>query len=206
MPNTSPSDWTYRPRSAIPTVVAIAVVAAGLAFAQAVSGGPRALGQALPFAAAGALAGWLCFGKPSVTVADAGIHVVNPIAVYDVPWAALILVRTQYTCTFVTPHRSVRAFAAPGPGRYAAMMASYLDLRDRGGIPSRGTADLGALPTAPSGQVATVVQQRWNAMVETGTLPLGEADDTVVARRLDLRALVVLGALIVLGVVLQLAL
>ena len=200
---TSDNDWTYRPRSAVPGFVATAVVAAGLAFAQAVEGGVRGLLEALPFALAGALVGWLVFGKPLVRVADEGIDVVNPLASYHVPWAALILVRTRFACTFVTPHREVQAFAAPGPGRYTAATATVVDLRATGRNPKVG-ADLGELPIGASGQVATVVQRRWKALTESGAVTLGEADETPVTRRFDVPALAALVALLALGVALQL--
>lgn len=199
------SDWTYRPRSSVPAFVATIVVAAGLAFAQWVDGGARALLQALPFALAGVVAGWLVFGRPRVRVSDDGVHVDNPLASYDVPWAALIQVRTRFACTFVTPHRAVQAFAAPGPGRYTAAMASVVDLRASGNDPRIG-ADVGDLPSAASGQVARVVRVRWQALSESGALALGEADETPVTRRVDVRALVALVVLLALGVTLQLAL
>ena len=199
------SDWTYRPRSSVPAFVATILVAAGLAFAQWVDGGARALLQALPFALAGAVAGWLVFGRPRVRVSDDGVHVDNPLASYDVPWAALVQVRTRFACTFVTPHRAVQAFAAPGPGRYTAAMATAVDLRAAGHDPRIG-ADIGDLPSAPSGQVARVVRQRWQALSESGALALGEADETPVTRRVDVRALVALVVLLALGVALQLAL
>jgi hypothetical protein len=200
---TSDNDWTYRPRSAVPAFAGTAVVAIGLALAQAADGGVRALLEALPFALAGILAGWLVFAKPYVRVADDGIHVVNPVASYHVPWAALILVKTRFACTFVTPHREVQAFAAPGPGRYTAATATVVDLRATGRNPKVG-ADLGELPIGASGQVATVVHRRWKALVESGALELGEAEDTPVARHLDVPALAALVALLALGVVLQL--
>lgn len=202
---TSDNDWTYRPRSWLPTFLATVVVAAGLTFAQAVDGGARALVQALPFGLAGALAGWLVFGKPRVRVSDDGVHVDNPLASYDVPWAALILVRTRFACTFVTPHRAVQAFAAPGPGRHAAAMASVVDLRAAGRNPRQG-ADIGELPSAPSGQVAGVVRRRWETLIESGTLAAGEADETPVTRRFDVRALVAFVVLLALGAALQPAL
>ena len=202
---TSDNDWTYRPRSGVPAFAATVVVAAGLAFAQAVDGGARGLLQAAPFALAGALTGWLLFGKPRVRVADDGVHVDNPLASYHVPWAALILVRTRFACTFVTPHRAVQAFAAPGPGRYTAAMATVVDLRAAGRDPRLG-ADIGDLPSAASGQVARVVRQRWQVLSESGALALGEADETPVTRRLDVPALVALVALVTVGVALQLAL
>ena len=201
---TADLDWTYRPRSSVPTTVAIAVVAAGLAFAQWAVGGAADLVRALPFALAGGFAGWLMFYKPHVRVADDGVRVVNPLATYDVPWAALIQVRTRFACTFVTPHRSVQAFAAPGPGRYAVAMATVVDLRTAGGVPGRGI-DLGDLPAAPSGQVAAVVRRRWQDLVEGGGLAQGEADGTPVTRRTDWRSAALLAALLALGVVLQLA-
>ena len=202
---TSDNDWTYRPRSAVPAFLATVAVAAGLAFAQWVEGGARALVQALPFALAGALAGWLVFGKPRVRVGAEGIDVVNPLAGYHVPWAALIQVRTRFACTFVTPHRAVQAFAAPGPGRYAAAMASVVDLRASGHDPRIG-ADVGDLPSAASGQVARVVRLRWQELAESGALALGQTDETPVTRRLDMPILVALVVLVALGVALQLAL
>lgn len=201
---TSDSDWTYRPRSAVPATVTVALVAAGLAFAQWAEGGWADLGRALPFALAGGLAGWLVFYRPLVRVSDDGVHVVNPLTRYDVPWAALIQVRTRFTCTFVTPHRSVQAFAAPGPGRYAAAMATAVDIRSAGGVPSRGV-DLGELPAAASGQVAGVVRRRWEALAESGRLPLGEADETPVVRTVAVGEAVALGVLLVVGIALQLA-
>jgi hypothetical protein len=201
---TADLDWTYRPRSSVPTTVAIAVVAAGLAFAQWAGGGTADLVRALPFALAGAFAGWLVFYKPHVRVAQDGVRVVNPLASYHVPWAALIQVRTRFVCTFVTPNRSVQAFAAPGPGRYAAAMATVVDFRTAGALPSRGL-DLGELPTGPSGQVATVVRRRWDDLVESGRLSQGEADLTPVPRAWDWRSAALLVGLLALGVVLQLA-
>ena len=201
---TADLDWTYRPRSSVPTTVAIALVAAGLAFAQWASGGVADLVRAAPFALAGAFAGWLVFYRPHVRVADDGVHVVNPLVGYDVPWAALIQVRTRFVCTFVTPRRAVQAFAAPGPGRYAVAMATVVDLKTQGAIPGRGL-DLGELPSAPSGQVAGVVRRRWQELSEGGRLALGEADETPVARRWDVRSALVLAVLLVVGVALQLA-
>jgi hypothetical protein len=201
---TSDSDWTYRPRSAIPATVAVAVVAAGLAFAQWVDGGAAGLARALPFALAAGLAGWLVFGRPLVRVTDEGVRVVNPLVRYDVPWAALIQVRTRFACTFVTPQRTVQAFAAPGPGRYAAAMATVVDLRAAGSAPDRGL-DLGELPAAASGQVAAVVRRRWTELAESGRLALGEADETPIPRRWDVASTAALAVLLAVGVALQLA-
>lgn len=200
----STSDWTFRTRSAVPVTVAIALVAAGFVAAEWYSGGPVAFAAGLPLAAAAAFAGWLVFYKPCVRVDDEGVHVVNPLRRFDVPWPALIEVRTRFAATFVTPHVAVQAFAAPGPGRHAAILATSADVRAAGADPRRAAVGLGELPTAPSGQVATVVRRRWEALVESGELVAGEADRTPVRRAVEVRDAAILGGLVVLGVVAQL--
>jgi len=199
---TSEKDWTFRPRSWVPTTLGTVLVAAGFTAAQWVGGVEPGL-RALPLGLAGALLGWLVFGKPSVRVTDEGVDVVNPFVAYHVPWAALVHIRTRFAATLVTPHREVQAFAAPGPGRHAAVMADARDLRAIGRTGSEG-AELGELPSAPSGQVAAVVRRRWQALVESGKLAAGEADETPVTRTVDVRSAVALGALVLLGLALQL--
>lgn len=200
---TSEKDWTFRPRSWVPTTLGTVLVAAGFTAAQWVGGLDAGL-RALPLGMAGALLGWLVFGKPHVRVTNEGVDVVNPFVSYHVPWPALVHIRTRFAATLITPHRDVQAFAAPGPGRHAAVMADARDLRAIGRDGAQG-AELGELPSAPSGQVAAVVRRRWQALVESGELAAGEADETPVTRVVDVRALVTLGALVVLGAALQLA-
>jgi hypothetical protein len=200
---TSEKDWTYRPRSWVPATAGTVLVAAGFTAAQWAYGAEAGL-RALPLGLAGALLGWLVFGKPCVRVTGEGVDVVNPFVGYHVPWAALVHIRTRFAATLVTPHRDVQAFAAPGPGRHAAVTADVRDLRAIGRTGAEG-ADLGELPSAPSGQVAAVVRRRWQALVESGELAAGEADETPVTRQVDVRALVTLGALVAAGVALQLA-
>jgi hypothetical protein len=53
--------------------------------------------------------------------------------------------------------------------------------------------------------VATVVQRRWKALVESGAMALGEADETPVTRHLDVPALAALVVLLALGVAVQIA-
>lgn len=203
--STNDEVWTYRPRSAWVTTAAVWLVAAGATAAQAYEGA-GALLRALPLGLAAALLGWLLFWRPQVTVDDAGVHVVNPLQRASVPWAALIDIRTRFTCTFVTPHRSVQAFAAPGPGRHVAAQATAADLRTqaRGARDGQHAVSIGELPASPSGVVATVVRRRWERLVESGALEAGAADETPVNVRWDLPALAGLGGLVTLGAVAQL--
>jgi hypothetical protein len=53
--------------------------------------------------------------------------------------------------------------------------------------------------------VAGVVRRRWEALAESGRLPLGEADETPVVRTVAVGEAVALGVLLVVGVALQLA-
>ena len=195
------SAWTFRTRSSVPVTVAVALIAAGFAAAQWYSGGPAAFAAAAPLALATAFAGWVVFYKPCVRVDDEGVRVVNPLVRYDVPWPALIEVRTRYAATFVTPHRTVQAFAAPGPGRHAAIVATSADVRGMTVDARKVAVGLGDIPTSPSGQVATVVRGRWEELSAAGRIPLGEADSTPVTRTVDVRDAVVLACLVVVGVV-----
>lgn len=195
------SAWTFRTRSSVPMTVAVALIAAGFAAGQWYSGGPAAFAAAAPLALAAAFAGWLVFYKPCVRVDDEGVQVVNPLVRYEVPWPALIEVRTRYAATFVTPHRTVQAFAAPGPGRHAAILATSADVRGMNVDARKVPVGLGDIPTSPSGQVATVVRRRWEELSASNRIALGEADTTAVTRSVDVRDAVVLACLVIVGVV-----
>lgn len=203
--STNDEIWTYRPRSAWVTTAAVWLVAGGATAAQAYEG-PAALLRALPLGLAGVLLGWLVFWRPRVSVGADGVDVVNPFQRATVPWAALIDVTTRYTCTLVTPHRSVQVFAAPGPGRHAAAQATAADLRTQaaGARDGRRAVSVGELPGSPSGVVATQVRRRWEALAESGALEAGVADETPVTVHVDVRALAALGGLLALGLVAQL--
>lgn len=176
-------------------------MACGYAAAQAMAAGPAGLARALPFALVIGYLGWRTFWHPRVTVTEAGVEVVNPLRTTEIPWPALIDVRTRYTCTFVTPRRSVGAFAAPGPGRHTATQVSWSDLRGRapGTAAPDGSVAIGELPGSASAVVADHVRRRWATLAEAGGLALGTADETPVRVRVDGRALGVLGVLLAIG-------
>lgn len=204
---TSDEVWTYRPRSAIPATAGVWLLAVGMTAAQGATGGTAGVLRALPFALAGALAGWLVFYRPFVRVDERGVHVVNPLRSYEVPWEALVDIRTRYVCTLVTPHRAIEVFAAPGPGRHVAATATAADLRRPGGSgrDQHLPLDVGALPRTASGTVAGMVRRRWQELVESEQLEPGLADVVEVPRTTDRRAIGALVGLLVLGVLLVVA-
>ncbi|MCG2798711.1 MAG: PH domain-containing protein [Cellulomonas sp.] len=204
---TSDEVWTYRPRSAIPATAGVWLLAVGMTAAQGATGGTAGVLRALPFALAGALAGWLVFYRPFVRVSDEGVHVVNPLRTYEVPWEALVDIRTRYTCTLVTPHRAIEVFAAPGPGRQVAAAATVTDLRRPGGgsRDKHRPLDVGELPRTASGAVATMVRRRWQELVESDRLEPGLADVVEIPRTTDVRAVIALAGLLALGVLLAVA-
>lgn len=195
--------WTYRPRSSAVLTGATWLVAVGLTTAEVVTGGAAAGLRALPGALLAALLGWAVFYRPHVVVDDAGVLVVNPLSTTLVPWAALIDVRTRFTCTLVTPRTRVEVFAAPGPGRHTAASATAQDVRaaGRGAADGRGAVSIGELPGSPSAVVARHVRERWSALVEAGRLEAGVADETPVVRRTHVRLLGSVVALAVTAVV-----
>ena len=198
--------WTFRPRSAAWITGGAWLVVAGFAGAAVAEGGAHALPTAVPFTAAAALLTWLVAYRPHVRLDGEGVHVVNPFVTYHVPWAALIEIRTRFTCTFVTPGRTVEAFAAPGPGRHAATRAVSVDLRHAhaGAFDPARSVSIGEIGHSPSAVVATEARRRWERLVEDGALELGVADEVPVRRDVHTAALAGVGALVALGVVLQL--
>lgn len=173
--------WKYRPRSAIPVTVATWVLAGALVASEAWRGGLEGLAVLGPVGVEVSLLVWVMFYRPSVTVDDVGILVVNPLSNSFVPWAALIDVRTKFTCTLVTPYQAVEIFAAPGPSRQTVAAATVRDLRGRAGQPIA----IGDLPSTASGEVAQAVRRRWKELIDDGLVVAGEADQTPVETRTE---------------------
>ena len=117
----------------------------------------------------------------------------------EVPWWCAVLVLGMVTAAL--------AYASGiAAGRLlGARLASFVALLEVVSSVVFAWVLLGELPAAASGQVAGVVRRRWEALAESGRLPLGEADETPVVRTVAVGEAVVLGVLLVVGVALQLA-
>lgn len=127
---------------------------------------------------------WSVFWMPRVEVGDDGTTLVNALRTVRVPWEALIQVETRYALTLRTPKRSYASTAAPAPGSFGTWVANR-DVRvprrnDDRVIEHRRPSDL---ENTDSGGAAALVLRRWNALIDSGSLAIGEADSTPVEVR-----------------------
>lgn len=158
-----------------------AVAAVGVT-ATVASAGPEGLLSTAPLLLV-AFLGWQFFWLPAVVVHDGGVTLENPFRTVLVPWAALVHVDTRYALTLVTAHKSYAAWAAPAPGIWGGRNARPEDLH---GLPDTSygpgkSVRPGDLKTTDSGQAARLVRTRWQGLVESGTLAIGEAGSTAAA-------------------------
>ncbi|MDL9980843.1 PH domain-containing protein [Microbacterium sp. ASV49] len=157
------------------------------------TGSPRGLLGLVPIALI-AFGIWELFWRPRVDVDDDGVTLVNQFHTIGIPWAKVVDVDTKWALTIVTPDRRYRASAAPAPG---AVTRPNMTGAARTGRVSDGSIRKADAPGTDSGDAATIVRTRLQAMAEAGTLPIGEAATTRVTTRvhwLSIAALVVLAA------------
>lgn len=182
------------------------LLVAGFTAAQWQQHGPGGLLRAAPWALGAGYLAWLVFWRPRVQVTPDAVVVVNPFRTVRVPFAALVDVSTQFALTLVTPHLSIRAWAAPGPGRHKALMSGpdAVENLPANAYDARKAVRIGDLRGSASGTAGELVRERWQRLVETEALELGVADTTPVDTHWDRTAQAVLAACVVLGVVAQL--
>jgi len=138
---------------------------------------------------------WGLFWVPRVTVDQAGVTVVNPARTIDLTWSAIQRIDTRWALTLFTPNGKVTAFAAPAPSNYSIFRARPADFK---GLPESTyvakSIRPGDLPQSPSGHVALVVRERWEALRDAGELgPAAEATLSVTWHRFALGGWLVLG-------------
>ncbi|CAN7322683.1 PH domain-containing protein [Microbacterium sp. LjRoot45] len=125
-----PHPVVFRPRGGvILAVVAIVLCLAVLVSIVVTDGMLGLLAWGWPVIAIAWLA-WLLYIRPSVTLTDGFIEVVNPVRTHRVPWGDVFDVESRYALT-VTTHdkRTVRAWAAPAPGARQALSTRREDVR-----------------------------------------------------------------------------
>lgn len=175
--------------------VAIWALSAAIATGSILQGAP-AIVPALAYAS---VAAWVGLWRPSLRVADDGILVANVLHVVRVPWEALVHVSTRYALTLHVPNATISVFSAPQPGRFATFRARR--------AAQRGSTDIagmrpGDLPGTESGDAATIVRDRWDALRAADAIEAGIADEVAIERRIRLDAV----ALLACGAVATLAL
>ncbi|WP_294179371.1 PH domain-containing protein [uncultured Schumannella sp.] len=94
------------------------------------------------------VATWAIYWRPFVRLDDSGITVRNVLRTFTVPWGAVREVETRFAFTLVTESGRIVAWAAPAPGRLAAMRVARDDLRH---LPAGSHADGMARPGDSAG-------------------------------------------------------
>ncbi|GAB97655.1 hypothetical protein KILIM_077_00120 [Kineosphaera limosa NBRC 100340] len=129
-------------------------------------------------AALAALLGWVVFWRPTLSVTESELVVVNPWRTYRVAWTDLVDVQTRLMLTLVTDTRKIEAVAAPGPSGVTALRARpdperKTAARRRGAGPAIG--DWGQRPSdlvsTDSGAAARLVRGHWQDIVEGRVTP-----------------------------------
>lgn len=172
-------------------VWAVSALAAGIAL----WGGDPQLVWVYPAAALAAFLGWAALWRPGVRVGADGVEVQNVSHRVDVPWEALIHVDTKHALTLHTPGQRFVAWSAPAPGIMTSQLIGRRPLnretRAVGGAPRTGD-----LLGSDSGDAAMLIRDEWQRRLDGGQVPVGVADDLVVARRWDIPVLGVTALLV----------
>ena len=164
------------------------VLAGALMFICAVAGwsvigaGADAVWQVWPWLALVCFGAWALYWRPLVEVNAGGVRVVNVFRTFEVPWPAITDIETKWALTLVTTLGTVRAWAAPAPGRQVLRRSQAEDLR-LGGAEKGDLRRPSDLPQTESGAAALVVRQRWLRIREAGFL----ADPRVEHDRMPVR-------------------
>lgn len=166
-----------------------------LAVVAAATSGDLRLLPAYPGAALLAFVAWVALWRPYVRVEGEGVTLRNVTHSVLVPWAALIQVETRYALTLRTPRHAFAAWAAPAPGFLTALRARRRDGNREAQAAGDSRLRVGDLIGTESGDAALIVRERWRALVESGAVLGGTADDITVHRRWDA---VVIGGLLAL--------
>ena len=133
-----------------------------------------------------ALAAYVVLWRPSLTVDDDAVTVVNVLRTVVIPWAALIDVDTKFSLTLRTPNGRFGVWAAPAPGRTGVAMARRAERRHGNQAQTAAMGNRsrpGDLVTTESGEAAYLVRERWNSLVEAGRIEAGQAESTAVLVR-----------------------
>lgn len=159
--------------------------------------------RTLPWLLLVAGAGWMTFWRPSVSVDDAGVRLVNVSRTIVLPWPAIQRIDTKWAFALTTASGTYAAWAAPAPGR---MSARKLGRQETDGLPEStfvadGAIRPGDAPGSPSGDVALVVRRQWELLRNAGRLdePAGHASMPTVTWHIP--QLLIGALLVVLGLI-----
>ena len=165
----------YRPLfGRILACVVVAICLAGLIGLAVVGDWPNVVRTAWPLLLISAVVIAL-FWRPRIVIEEHGITIVNVFRTFEVPWPAIERIDTRFTLTLFTHGRRIPVWAAPSPGIRGAISIERADVRNLNETaygPGNSVRPGDSIST-PSGQVAFVLRQRWEALRDAGRLESG---------------------------------
>jgi hypothetical protein len=115
---------------------------------------------------------WLLFWNPSVKVSDEGVAVDNIFTTHELNWSAITRIDTKYSLSLETKDRTIQAFGAPAPSRYAGFMANKTEAEHlpESSFVGKGLVRPGDLTSSDSGVAAYVIRSHWEKLRDLNKL------------------------------------
>ena len=115
---------------------------------------------------------WLLFWNPSVKVSDEGVVVDNIFKTHKLNWSAITRIDTKYSLTLETKERTIQAFGAPAPSRYAGFMANKTEAEHlpESSFVGKGLVRPGDLTSSDSGVTAYSIRSHWEKLRDLNKL------------------------------------
>ena len=115
---------------------------------------------------------WLLFWNPSVKVSEEGVVVDNIFKTHKLNWSAIIRIDTKFSLTLETKDRTIQAFGAPAPSRYAGFMANRTEAEHlpESSFVGKGLVRPGDLTSSDSGVAAYIIRSHWEKLRDLNKL------------------------------------
>lgn len=115
---------------------------------------------------------WLLFWNPSVKVSEEGVVVDNIFKTHKLNWSAITRIDTKYSLSLETKDRTIQAFGAPAPSRYAGFMANRTEAEHlpESSFVGKGLVRPGDLTSSDSGVAAYIIRSHWEKLRDLNKL------------------------------------
>ena len=115
---------------------------------------------------------WLLFWNPSVKVSEEGVVVDNIFKTHKLNWSAIVRIDTKFSLTLETKDRTIQAFGAPAPSRYAGFMANKTEAEHlpESSFVGKGLVRPGDLTSSDSGVAAYIIRSHWEKLRDLNKL------------------------------------
>lgn len=115
---------------------------------------------------------WLLFWNPSVKVSEEGVVIDNIFKTHKLNWSAITRIDTKYSLTLETKDRTIQAFGAPAPSRYAGFMANRTEAEHlpESSFVGKDLVRPGDLTSSDSGVAAYIIRSHWEKLRDLNKL------------------------------------